>query len=85
MPADGRAASGSRRRRSCGSRQAAPDRSRRGSWQRPEDHVTWTRLYIISALAGLPDTATTATRLLNNPSDIGGAVAAHHGDGGAGD
>jgi hypothetical protein len=44
-----------------------------------EDHVAWTRLYIISAAAGLPDTKMTADRLLHNQADIGNAVADYYG------
>ncbi|HSP16663.1 MAG TPA: glycosyltransferase [Thermoanaerobaculia bacterium] len=44
-----------------------------------EDHVTWTRLYIISAAAGLPDTNVTAQRLLANQTDIGNAVSEFYG------
>lgn len=44
-----------------------------------EDHVTWTRLYIVSAAAGLPDTQATANRLLDNQRDIGNAVAEFYG------
>jgi len=44
-----------------------------------EDHVTWTRLYIISAAAGLPDAKLTADRLLQNQKDIGDAVADFYG------
>jgi hypothetical protein len=39
-----------------------------------EDHITWTRLYIVSALADLPDKDATAKRLLQNQTDIGNAV-----------
>ena len=45
-----------------------------------EDHVTWTRLYIVSALAGLPDKDPTAQRLLQNQTDIGNAVKPYYGD-----
>jgi hypothetical protein len=45
-----------------------------------EDHVTWTRLYLVSAIAGLPDTEATAGRLLQNQADIGAAVASFYGD-----
>lgn len=44
-----------------------------------EDHITWTRLYIVAAEAGLPDTAATAGRLLRNQDDIGAAIAAFYG------
>lgn len=45
-----------------------------------EDHVTWTRLYIVSAVAGLPDSEVTANRLLQNQADIGNAVSVYYGD-----
>ena len=45
-----------------------------------EDHITWTRLYIISAAANLPDKDATAQRLLQNQADIGKAVAGFYGD-----
>ena len=44
-----------------------------------EDHVTWTRLFIISAAAGLPDKDVTTQRLLQNQTDIGNAVAEFYG------
>ena len=44
-----------------------------------EDHVTWTRLFIVSAVAGLPDKDATTQRLLQNQSDIGDAVAEFYG------
>src|SRR5215471_1703569 len=46
-----------------------------------EDHITWTRLYIVSAAAGLPDADQTARRLLKNQADIGDAVATYYGAG----
>lgn len=45
-----------------------------------EDHVTWTRLYIVSAAAGLPDAQPTAERLLRNQADIGNAIKPFYGD-----
>lgn len=45
-----------------------------------EDHITWTRLYIVSAAANLPDKDATAQRLLQNQADIGKAVSAFYGD-----
>jgi hypothetical protein len=45
-----------------------------------EDHITWTRLYIVSAAAGLPDVTPAAQRLLKNQSDIGDAIKPFYGD-----
>jgi hypothetical protein len=45
-----------------------------------EDHVTWTRLYIVSAAAGLPDAQPAAQRLLQNQVDIGNAIKPFYGD-----
>ncbi|MGH7429995.1 MAG: hypothetical protein ACREJ4_16790, partial [Candidatus Methylomirabilaceae bacterium] len=45
-----------------------------------EDHVTWTRLYIVSAVAGLPDAQPTAQRLLQNQVDIGNAIKPYYGE-----
>jgi hypothetical protein len=45
-----------------------------------EDHVTWTRLYIVSAVAGLPDAGATAERLLQNQTDIGNAIKPFYGE-----
>jgi len=45
-----------------------------------EDHITWTRLFIVSALADLPDKAATTDRLLKNQADIGHAIKPFYGD-----
>jgi hypothetical protein len=45
-----------------------------------EDHVTWTRLYIVSAAAKLPEKKATADRLLKNQVDIGDAIKPFYGD-----
>lgn len=45
-----------------------------------EDHVTWTRLYIVSAAAGLENKDATAKRLLQNQVDIGNAIKPFYGD-----
>src|SRR5512141_89224 len=45
-----------------------------------EDHITWTRLYIVSAAADLPDKDLTAGRLLQNQTDIGNAIKPFYGD-----
>ncbi|RWJ98133.1 MAG: acetylglutamate kinase [Mesorhizobium sp.] len=45
-----------------------------------EDHITYTRNYIISALAGLRDADGVASRLLKNQDDIGVAVSPYYGE-----
>ena len=45
-----------------------------------EDHITWTRVFIISALADLPDKAAATDRLLQNQVDIGNAVKPYYGE-----
>src|SRR5262252_810120 len=45
-----------------------------------EDHITYTRNYIISALAGLEDEGKIAERLLGNQDDIGAAIKPYYGD-----
>jgi hypothetical protein len=47
-----------------------------------EDHITYTRNYIISALANLPDADAVAQRLLKNQEDIGNAIKPYYGDAG---
>jgi hypothetical protein len=44
-----------------------------------EDHITWTRLAIVSFAAGLPDLQATEARLLANQTDIGNAVKPYYG------
>jgi len=44
-----------------------------------EDHITWTRLAIISLTTGSPDTNATVGRLLRNQTDIGNAVKPFYG------
>jgi hypothetical protein len=45
-----------------------------------EDHITWTRLAIISLESGTPDTHATVGRLLQNQTDIGNAVKPFYGN-----
>jgi hypothetical protein len=44
-----------------------------------EDHITWTRLAIISLTTGSPDSEATVARLLRNQVDIGNAVKPFYG------
>ena len=44
-----------------------------------EDHITWTRLAIISLETGTPDTDATVARLLRNQADIGNAIKPYYG------
>ncbi len=45
-----------------------------------EDHITWTRLFIVSAAADLPDKDATTQRLLQNQTEIGNAIKPFYGD-----
>lgn len=45
-----------------------------------EDHITYTRNYIISELSGLEDTSKIAERLLRNQDDIGSAITPIYGE-----
>jgi hypothetical protein len=44
-----------------------------------EEHVTWTRLAIVSFDADLPDLPASEQRLLQNQADIGNAIAPYYG------
>ena len=44
-----------------------------------EDHVSWTRLAIVSLTTGSPDTKATVARLLRNQSDIGNSIMRFYG------
>ncbi len=45
-----------------------------------EEHIVYTRNYIISDLAGLPDKDAVAQRLLRNQDDIGNAIKPYYGE-----
>lgn len=59
------------------SKQAAFRAAMRKLW---EDHITWTRVFIISAAADLPDKDAATQRLLQNQVDIGDAIKPYYGD-----
>jgi hypothetical protein len=44
-----------------------------------EDHITWTRLAIVSFAAGSPDLPATEARLLRNQTDIANAIRPYYG------
>lgn len=45
-----------------------------------EDHITWTRMVIVSTFADLPDQGPTVQRLLQNQDDIGDAIKPFYGE-----
>jgi hypothetical protein len=45
-----------------------------------EDHIIYTRNFIIDAAAGLPEQQATTDRLLRNQDDIGNAIKPYYGD-----
>ncbi|MBP1763613.1 MAG: glycosyltransferase [Firmicutes bacterium] len=44
------------------------------------DHVIWTRLFIVSSVANMPEAGLNAERLLKNQQDIGNAIKPYYGD-----
>ncbi|HEY8224278.1 MAG TPA: hypothetical protein VIG25_03300 [Pyrinomonadaceae bacterium] len=59
------------------SKQSALHDAMRKLW---EDHITWTRIFIISAAADLPDKQTATDRLLQNQVDMGNAIKPYYGE-----
>jgi len=45
-----------------------------------EDHIIWTRVVIMSLVAGLPDTGLAVQRLMQNQVDIGNAIKPYYGN-----
>lgn len=45
-----------------------------------EDHITWTRSYIIAAASDSPSASSDATRLLKNQEDIGNTIKPYYGE-----
>src|SRR5437660_9126017 len=45
-----------------------------------EDHITWTRLFIVSDIQNLPDLPANTQRLLQNQVDIGNAFKPYYGN-----
>jgi len=45
-----------------------------------EEHVVWTRQFVVSAVADLPDKGAAAERLLQNQADIGNAIKPFYGE-----
>jgi len=58
-------------------KQAAFQNAMRKLW---EDHIVWTRQFIVSAVADAPDKAAATERLLQNQVDIGNAIKGFYGD-----
>lgn len=58
-------------------KQAEFQQAMRALW---EDHVTWTRLFIVDFAADSPELEATTQRLLQNQVDIGEAIAPYYGE-----
>jgi flagellar basal body-associated protein FliL len=58
-------------------KQLAFDRTMDQLWQ---DHIIWTRSYVVSAANNLPDKDQVLARLMKNQEDIGNAIKPYYGD-----
>ena len=76
VASDSRAAAGHTHAAAAKQQQVAFHDAMRKLW---EDHITWTRLAIVSFAASLPDLQATETRLLANQTDIGNAIKPYYG------
>jgi len=76
VPADGTSMHKPHKTHRATTRQVAFHDAMRKLW---EDHVTWTRLAIVSFAADLPDLQATEDRLLANQDDIGDAIKPYYG------
>lgn len=81
IPLDSHAWWFSRHGRDDGMRYSKPARELHDAMRKLwEDHVAWTRNYIISSLSGLEDADKVAERLLKNQDEIGDAIKPYYGE-----
>ncbi len=58
-------------------KQVAFQNAMRALW---EEHITWTRLFIVDFIAAAPEQEATKARLLRNQTDLGAAVRPYYGE-----
>lgn len=66
--------------RTQGAVNTAQDNLRKDMRKLWEDHITWTRMYLVSAVYNNSDTDKVADRLLKNQEDIGNAIKSYYGE-----